>query len=447
MQMDCKLTLAIASEKCVVLGAGIAGMLTAGVASKHFRNVSVIEKRSPPSQSGIELPQAPHGHIFFESGQRIVERIFPEYRERYKNNLPIIDLSADTVWHTPMGEFMRYPSEHKIYSASRTYINNSLEELLKCFENVNVEYGTRVSDIVFDKKLNRIKSVVVKNSNKETELRTDLVIDATGVRGLGREFLSKGDFALPNVSIVPTKISYSSFRATLSASFDPGYKMIFVQRIQGKDPHATLAMQVEKGDWVITLVDGDGNIPGGDYSELLKYAAHVRTPEVFRLLKHANPITQVSSYSIKANTRYRYGDMPDWPQGLIIVGDAVARFNPVYGQGMTTAAFAAELLADSLIEMNNDRFLNKNTPRAYWERNFQQALDNRLNQAWMLSTSQDNKSSRTGFKSKVKRVYLDHLASIALKDKVVHQGIIQVTQLSKPLHTLVHPSILYRALI
>jgi 2-polyprenyl-6-methoxyphenol hydroxylase-like FAD-dependent oxidoreductase len=40
--------------------------------------------------------------------------------------------------------------------------------------------------------------------------------------------------------------------------------------------------------------------------------------------------------------------LADWPRGLVPLGDALCRFNPVYGQGMSSAALQAVLLRDLL---------------------------------------------------------------------------------------------------
>jgi len=40
--------------------------------------------------------------------------------------------------------------------------------------------------------------------------------------------------------------------------------------------------------------------------------------------------------------------MPQWPAGLLILGDSLAAFNPVYGHGMSSAARAARVLDSEL---------------------------------------------------------------------------------------------------
>ncbi|MGH3996336.1 MAG: hypothetical protein ACRDTJ_02595, partial [Pseudonocardiaceae bacterium] len=49
-----------------------------------------------------------------------------------------------------------------------------------------------------------------------------------------------------------------------------------------------------------------------------------------------------------ANRRHHYEQVPGWPDGLLVVGDALCAFNPIYGQGITVAACQALLLRQAL---------------------------------------------------------------------------------------------------
>jgi 2-polyprenyl-6-methoxyphenol hydroxylase-like FAD-dependent oxidoreductase len=60
------------------------------------------------------------------------------------------------------------------------------------------------------------------------------------------------------------------------------------------------------------------------------------------------------------------------PRGFIPIGDAMACFNPIYGQGMSVAAYEARALRDTLAEVGSDldalpeRFLAAAQPAIDW---------------------------------------------------------------------------------
>src|SRR4029453_19227859 len=71
-------------------------------------------------------------------------------------------------------------------------------------------------------------------------------------------------------------------------------------------------------------------------------------PDIYDVIRACEPLTEVVQYRFGGSQRRRFERLDRLPGGLIVMGDAVCSFNPVYGQGMTVSAIEAERLKEAL---------------------------------------------------------------------------------------------------
>jgi 2-polyprenyl-6-methoxyphenol hydroxylase-like FAD-dependent oxidoreductase len=77
-----------------------------------------------------------------------------------------------------------------------------------------------------------------------------------------------------------------------------------------------------------------------------EFARNLPKPEVFDVIKDAEPLGPILPYQFSTN-RY-YEELARFPEGFVVSGDALCSFNPVYGQGMTVACTEAMKLRECL---------------------------------------------------------------------------------------------------
>jgi 2-polyprenyl-6-methoxyphenol hydroxylase-like FAD-dependent oxidoreductase len=107
----------------IVIGAGIAGLVTARVLTDHFDRVTLLDRDRLPEGPEVRkgVPQARQFHALLVGASRTIEKLFPGVdADLNKAGAPLIDASWDTLVFYPQGRLLRYRSDLIIRSCSRT---------------------------------------------------------------------------------------------------------------------------------------------------------------------------------------------------------------------------------------------------------------------------------------------------------------------------------------
>jgi 2-polyprenyl-6-methoxyphenol hydroxylase-like FAD-dependent oxidoreductase len=158
-------------------------------------------------------------------------------------------------------------------------------------------------------------------------------------------------------------------------------------------------------------------------------------------IRTGEPLTDLAAHRFPANLRRRYEKLSRFPDGLLVIGDAICSFNPVYGQGMTVAALEALALRDALCRGPDDL-----------ARRFFKAAARPVNGAWQsavgadLSMPPDIVPGPRPLPVRAINAYMDFYQEAAEHDPVLAWHFLNVTGFDEPVRTLVSPGSLARLL-
>lgn len=141
-----------------------------------------------------------------------------------------------------------------------------------------------------------------------------------------------------------------------------------------------MIVPIEGGRWMVSLGGSRGGEPPKDPDGFVEYALALPHPVVGQLIVGAEPLTEVFTGRSTSNARRYLEKAPAWPDGLVVLGDALATFNPVYGQGMSVAALGARVLA---------RNVHRRWGGPGLARRIQRELAKPVERAWTLAVGSD----------------------------------------------------------
>jgi 2-polyprenyl-6-methoxyphenol hydroxylase-like FAD-dependent oxidoreductase len=338
--------------RAVVLGGGWTGMLVAQALTRHAASVTVVERDvlpdGPLHRKG--LPQARHVHVLWSSGARIVEGYLPHTKERLlAAGARYVGFHDDLVTLTASGWQHRFPATQFAVMCSRPLLDWVVRDQILAGGQIDLRQETEAVDLIGDR--GRVTGVKVRDTigGAVTTLEADLVLDATGRGSRIRQWLSGLGVPAIEEDIVDAGVAYATrlYRAPEGADGFPAVN-VAADHLTRQSGRFGVVYPIEDDQWMVTLTGTRGATMPTTEEDFVAFARQLRHPIVADLIGVAEPLSPVSGSHAALNRRLYPERLERWPDGLLILGDSLAAFNPVYGHGMSAAARSIAALDERL---------------------------------------------------------------------------------------------------
>lgn len=441
--------------RAVVIGGSITGMLAAKVLSAYFKQVIILEKDDQPKVDAHEpgsfsrqgLPHAAHQHLLLVKGRQLFEEFFPGFDEELERlGAPLVNYSEDVALFIGEGKLPRFASGLNLRVCRRPVIDNVVARRIGEIDNVESQYQCRVNDLILNEAKDRICGVRYQQGGSVLEdksLTADLILDCSGRGSKMHRWLQRNGFcAVPRTRVNP-KLAYASQLYKVKQGHK--VKPIEVAPHAPESPRAAGFWPVEKGYWLLTLIGMNAVSPGAEQKTFNEFAGKLSSNSIAKSLQFLEPVSAISHFQGTENVWSRYDQMKDHPAGLLVMGDAMCAFNPLYGQGLTLIAMAAKALEKRLNSGQKQGFSAK------WVKGTYRRFNRFFFVAWMVAVSEDMRWPETQGRNlawylKLSYLYMDRILDACVYSKgLAHQCLSIANMVSSPFH-LIRPDNIFRAL-
>jgi 2-polyprenyl-6-methoxyphenol hydroxylase-like FAD-dependent oxidoreductase len=435
-------------HRAVVIGAGMGGLSAAGALAKYFERVEILERDqltgSAASRSGTAQDRHPHGLL--AGGLRALDQIFPGYkRDLAAAGAVPVSFAREVQFERPdVGVLPKRDFGISVLCATRPLIELVLRQRAEAIANITLRPATRVTGIVPAAGGDGVRGVRFVNSSERSEtLDADLVVDASGRGAPTLTLLDALGWDRPQMTEIGVDISYATAVVEIPPNATTEWKAVLTL----PDPpylalHAVL-VPTEDGRWIIAIADHSATSWIETWDAFLQASRSLITPTVYNALRYAKPPVGIRHYRFPVSTWKHFERLPQLPRGVLPVADALCRFNPIHGQGMSSAAKQARLLEDVL-----HRAADKPDPIAAVQAGFMAEVASVLETPWTMSTSADLAFPQTRGERPDNfaeaREFEAALFRAAVADPVVHRAMIEVAHLLQPQSRLQEPDIMRR---
>lgn len=422
----------------------MAGLLATRVLSDHFDEVVLVErdKLSDSAEPRKGVPQGKQLHALLKRGVDILDELFPDLiAALLAGGGQALDVSADFRWYHFGVEKARFASGITAIATTRTFLEREVRRRVLALKGVRCFDERDAKGFMASEDRGRITGVRLRPRSGEAaaieeEVPGDLIVDAAGRGSLSPKWLEDLGYGKTEESALKVDVGYATRIYRRPDPLSLPYKAIF---IIGKAPESRrigALFPVEDGQWMSLLCGMLGDHPPSDPEGCLEFARDLPSDALYQAIKGAEPLSGVSTYKFPANKWRHYERLSRFPEGLAILGDSLCSFNPIYGQGMTTAGLVVLALDGCLREQRRSH----NGSMLGLSRRFQAQAARITEVPWMMAATEDFRYPEVEGKRPLGQAimewYLGRVHQVVERDTTVALCFLQV------MHMLVSPTAL-----
>jgi 2-polyprenyl-6-methoxyphenol hydroxylase-like FAD-dependent oxidoreductase len=435
-------------QRAVVVGAGMAGLPAARALADYFEDVVVLERDALPLEASHRAgtPQARHTHGLLRGGQHALGNLFPGFEaDLARAGAVPVRVGLDLRLERP--GFDPFPKRNLgliAYAASRPLIEFTVRRRAEQHAGIAIREHCRAQEVLASSNGVMVSGVRFENGDGRSEtLAADLVVEASGRGNLTFGFLESIGKARPEETAIGVDITYATavFAIPDEAPFD--WKAVATFDSPAEGGLGGIMLPLEGNRWIVTLVGRHGEKPPADRDGFLAYAQRLRTPTIYNAIRDAESLVEIARFGFPASVRRYFDRLEKFPRGLLPFGDAICRFNPVYGQGMSVAAQEAALLRQLLHQQAGEPDALAGLAPAFFTESA-----TLIETPWTLAAIPDFAHPKTTGERpedlKQALEFSEALFHLAAEDPAVHQLLFEVLHLLKPRSALNDPDIVER---
>jgi 2-polyprenyl-6-methoxyphenol hydroxylase-like FAD-dependent oxidoreductase len=433
-----------ARDHALVLGAGIAGLLAARVLAEAYDRVTVVDRDELPDHPAPRrgVPQGRHAHALLARGRLVLEELFPGLTaDLIAHGAPAGDMLGDVRLHIGGHQLRRTHTGLTVLSVSRAFLEHQVRQRVRALPGIWFGPPTDIVGLSATPDGHRIagaRTLRRAHGSAEETIDADLVVDATGRGSRTPAWLAALGYQRPPEDRVSIDLGYTSRRYRLRPDALGG-DLATLHGPTPTCPRGGVLARLEGGQWLLTLFGLAGDHPPAQPDGLAQFARSMPCADIYQAIRDAEPLDDPVAYRFPTSRRRRYERLTHFPAGLIVLGDGVCSFNPIYGQGMTVAAIEALILRDHV---------RRRQPAS--TRQFRARLADAIDTPWTMTTAGDLaipgvRGQRTAT-ARAANSYLTRVLAAAANDTTVSDAFARVSGLVDPPTALVRPRMALRVL-
>jgi 2-polyprenyl-6-methoxyphenol hydroxylase-like FAD-dependent oxidoreductase len=339
----------VTQKHAVVVGAGIAGLLAAAALAETIEQVTIIEKDVLPEAAKLRkgVPQAAHVHTLLGYAVEAMDKLLPGLMaEVYAAGAVKIRRNHDIWFHDAVGPTPIRDVGILTPSVTRPLLEHVIRQRVLALPNIHLRDATQMTQLEVDGQ-DCITGLRVEASGTPELISADLVVECSGRASKLATWLPAHGYGEVPIQRLKILMGYTSgfFRlppdilesakACLMLAVPPCYRAAYLTPVDGNL-------------WLATMYGRGRDTAPRDVDGFIAWTRGLPHPVIHQMLARAEPVSDFKTYKIPFGVWYRYDQMPAFPAGLLPMGEALASYNPMYGQGMSLAAGQALSLREAI---------------------------------------------------------------------------------------------------